>query len=199
VRCYGSRNCLPHDSIYVTVELLGVTSPALNASEHDGLCSALAREIATACGAEDEAVVDMGGSNGSVTMDESGLATAFVLGIQDLSASDLASRLYSDDFVKQVESALSCSTRRVLVAAVSMQPKQFATMTTTKTVTATTSTTSTTGPMTTTAAPARGATTQAASPSSTTSVGSGAVLGAGVSLASWSPLLVLLIAVAFAM
>jgi len=199
VRCYGSRNCLPDDSIYVTVELLGVISPALNSSEHDGLSSALAREIATACGAEDEAVIDMGGSNGSVTMDESGLATAFVLGIQDLSASDLASRLYSDYFVKHVESALSCRTRRVLVAAVSIQPKQFATMTTTKTVTATTSTTSTTGPMTTTAAPARGATTQAASHPSTTPVGSGAVLGTGICLASWSPLLVLLIAVAFAM
>jgi len=139
--CWRSQDCLEDQSAEVTVQFTNLDAAALSDAETRELGAALAGDMAAACDVDNSSVVDLTGSNATVTFGPGGRVSAFVRGLAALSAHDLAARLYSASF----RATLANSTADVVgpaagvqVASVSLEPKAFAAVTTSTTVTSTT-------------------------------------------------------------
>merc|ERR1719189_3349936 len=93
------------------------------------LSRAYARDISSTCGVNDLSVVDVQGKNASVSIEEDGTVTAYVLSIGDgSSANALAARLYSSAFRASLESttlAIVGQAMDVSVGAVTFKPEAF--------------------------------------------------------------------------
>jgi len=96
-----SSDCHPRSSsevtdAHVTIALAGLAFGAACPSAQVSLRAGLARSIASACGVAADAVVDLYGARGSVTVAQGAVVSAFVLGSAGLSTSELQARLSSE-------------------------------------------------------------------------------------------------------
>lgn len=146
--CVG-HGCLPHASARVTLQLVGTLGAFdLDMDEKAALGSASARDIAEVCGVPAASVVNLMGQNETMEISDDGVMQAFLLNITDLSANQLAVKLYTNDFrdkiVQSVKAALSSKGGAMLqVGGIDIQPAQFVPVVPTTTV-ASTSTSATT-------------------------------------------------------
>merc|ERR1719382_1394945 len=90
---------------------------------------AYARDISLTCGVNDLSIVDVQGKNASVSIEEDGIVTAYVLSIGDgASANALAARLYSSAFRSLLEKttlSIGGQAMDVSVGAVTFKPEAF--------------------------------------------------------------------------
>jgi len=148
--CEGA-GCLQDASARVTFELLRVGIQALTAQDLASIRSAYAKDIASTCGVSRLSIVDLQGGNASVTIQEDGTVTAFILSVTDSSAAELAAKLYSQTFrglvVNSTKTVLDGRAARVAgdmaVGAVSLQPQRFTPLVPTTTATTTSTSTAT--------------------------------------------------------
>jgi len=95
--CRGA-GCLADGSARITFDVQNLVFRELSSDKRAELSTAFAEVIASACSVDKPAVVDMRGNNISVTLSDGGSVSAFVLSLGEVSANELASRLYSEDF-----------------------------------------------------------------------------------------------------
>jgi len=121
--------CLRDASARVTVEIINLALSALSVQERIDLSRAYARDISLTCGVNDLSVVDVQGKNASVSIEEDGTVTAYVLSIGDgSSANALAASLYSSAFRGSLESTTLDIVGRAMdisVGAVTFKPEAF--------------------------------------------------------------------------
>jgi len=146
--CVGA-GCLRDASARITIEVVGLAFSALPAAELSDLCSSYAKDIASTCGVDDSAVVDLQGKKATVTISEDGSISAFVLDVAGSSANHLAAKLYSSTFrgllVNSTLAATGAGEGPVVVGAVTFHPEAFVPLlpTTTRTLTSTATSTAT--------------------------------------------------------
>lgn len=126
----------------------------LSAHEQATVASAFAADAASTCGVDPASIVDLRGKSGTVTIDETGLVSMFVIDVSELTANQLAERLYATQFrelilkttVSVVGDAHIEGVDALGVSAVTIKPEAFVPLrpTTTTLPTTTTMTPSTT-------------------------------------------------------
>lgn len=140
--CHGSADCLQDASARITIELNGFPYAAFTSTQLADVGSALALDIASACGVEDYSVVDLFGMNTTVTISPDGMVSAFVVDVEGSSANELASQLYSASFrsalVNSTLAVLSGTWPHLSVGAVSVEPEEFTPLVPTETATTST-------------------------------------------------------------
>merc|ERR1712203_695111 len=149
--CRGA-GCLADGSARITFDVQNLVFVELSSDKRAELSTVFAEVIASACSVNKPAVVDMRGNNVSVTLSDGGSVSAFVLSLGEVSANELASRLYSEDFRDSILNSTAmvlgngrdAGGRARAVAAVVFKPEHFVPETlTTSTLPPTTSSTST--------------------------------------------------------
>jgi len=168
--CYGA-GCLKGGSARITFEVLNLAFSMRSAEEQSSMALALAEDVASTCGVDSASIVDLQGQSGTATVDAGGRVSMFVLDARDLTANQMAARLYSADFREMVLNSIVGivgdvpldGVEAVGVSAVTLKPEAFVpVLPTTTTVPPTTTipvTTTTTTPETTSTTARRTSTT----------------------------------------
>jgi len=94
----SAPGCAPDGSLRVDAQLVKPAYSDLGGQARSNLRAAIAGAFAHTCDVSERAVVDVAGTNGSVSIADDGNIVAFVLSVAPDSASEMASRLYSADF-----------------------------------------------------------------------------------------------------